>query len=947
MKIFDDHNRMRISILLLLSLTMCTVVSAEIKYSTGAKESKIMSLLENRRSNLSGYSEAGISTRGDHRLPTEALFRQDEFLIDTNIVYVSAAVEQINPNITFNGTNYLVVWHDKRNGSGVNDIYGARVSQNGVVLDSAGIAISIETSDAAVPSVAFDGTNYLVSWQDNRNGHSDIYGARVGQDGTVLDPLGIAISMADSNQLCSSIAFDGTNYLVVWHDKRNGSGFTRCDIYGARVSQDGTILDPAGIAIDTTTSYKVYPSVAFDGTNYLVSWQDDRNGTADIYGTRVTQDGVVLDSSGIAISTAEYEQGSPAITWDGTNFLVSWTDMRNGLDCDIYGARVNQDGVVLDPSGIAFSTASNHQYDPSVAFDGTDYFVFWTDERNPSSSYDIYGARVSQDGVVLDPAGIAISIADNYQWEPTVAFDGTNYLVAWADKRNLASGNYQHDIYGARVSQDGAVLDSSGTILSMAAYYQLSPSVAFDGTNYLCVWADGRRMDSHDDIHSARVSQDGVILDPAGIAISTAAYDQNAPSVGFDGTNYLIVWHDQRSGYYDIYGARVDQQGMVLDPDGIAISQASSHQAYPAVAFDGTNYMTVWTDSRYVFQYVYGARVSQDGTILDPAGIAIDTSVICYGKPSVAFDGTNYMVVWHVYAGSIYQYEIYGTRVSQDGVVLDPSFIRISLNNPAAQLDPSVAFDGTNYLIVWRDNRISGSGWEIYGARVSQDGMILDSSGIAIDTTTSFKRDPSVAFDDVDYQVVWGDKRNGEFDIYGAKVSTAGSVIDTFAVSLQSGNQFTPALAHGADDQILITYSGWTDSINTHPAHTMHIWGKLYPNVGIEEAAPHTTPYVIHLNVYPTIFSKSLCIEYNLGQSVKRSVIKGQESSSYKGDVALKIYDVMGRLVKLFNYPTDQAFNQIIWSGAGGSGRPLPTGIYFVRLEVGDYEQTEKVLLLR
>ena len=111
------------------------------------------------------------------------------------------------------------------------------------------------------------------------------------------------------DQFSPAVAFDGTNYLVVWEDAR----WAAHDIYGARVSRGGTVLDPTGSRSRPRRDDQRVPSVAFDGTNYLVAWQDGRVGTTyDIYGARVSPAGTVLDPGGIPISTAAGYQGAPA-----------------------------------------------------------------------------------------------------------------------------------------------------------------------------------------------------------------------------------------------------------------------------------------------------------------------------------------------------------------------------------------------------------------------------------------------------------------------------------------------------------------------------------------------------------------------------------------------------------------------------------------------------------
>src|SRR6185295_11972899 len=127
-------------------------------------------------------------------------------------------------------------------------------------------------------------------------------------------------------------------------------------------------------------------------------------------------------------------------------------------------------------------------------------------------------------------------------------------------------------------------------------------------SNYLVVWGDDARAFLYD-VYAMRVSTAGALGDgtaaTGGVAISTAAQSQGQAAVAFDGTNHLIVWIDSRAlviGPYDIYGMRVSRTMALQDgtaaTGGFLISSAANAQTKPAAAYDGTNYLVVWEDSR-------------------------------------------------------------------------------------------------------------------------------------------------------------------------------------------------------------------------------------------------------------------------------------------------------------------------------------------------------------
>jgi hypothetical protein len=668
----------------------------------------------------------------------------------------------------------------------------------------------------SVPSVAFDGTNFLVVWEDTRGPSGrDIFGARVRPDGTVLDATGIPISMAPNDQGAPAVAWGGTSFLVVWHDFRNDDGTAKSSIVGARVSSSGTVLDSAGIPISSTDSL-LNPSVAWNGTNFLVAWEAFVGGNFDIRAARVDTNGTVLDAAA-NVSTASNGQFAPQVASNGASFFVVWQDQRSGSSSDIYGARVSGAGTVVDPAGIPVSTATGNQLEPALAWNGTHYFVAWSDLR--ASKLEIYGARVDATGSVADGNGILISTTAIAQSEPSISAVGTTFFVVWQAHKSSNTT----DVFASRVSAAGVVLDPNRIAIATGPSSHNSPAVATAAANVLVAWQDDR---AGTDTYAARVAGTNV-LDPDGFLVSKAAAAQTDPDLAFDGTQFFAVWTEWRNGTYDIYGARLSADGEPLDGTGIPIATGSANQARPAVAWGGGRFFVVWLQGGAL----RGARVSTAGAVLDASNVLLPVATRA-ADADVAWDGTNFLVVWEDVAQTrpTYQSDIRGARVtSNTGTVVDSVGIAISTAT-GAQTNPAVASNGTSSFVTWADFR-SGTSLDVFGARVN-GGTVVDPNGIAVSTATRAQAEPDVASDGSGFQVVWTDYRNGDVaDVYGARVSSTGAVVDTTGkpISTNSGNQGDPSIAFNRE-----FFVAWRDERNDP---TGDIYGARVVNGDVQDAS--------------------------------------------------------------------------------------------------------------
>lgn len=482
----------------------------------------------------------------------------------------AGAGSQINPSAGFDGTNYVVAWTN--NNAGIN-LFGARVSTAGVVLDTrtegtvtgvGGVSISSAAGNQENESLLCKTGGCIIVWQDSRNAattSNDIF-AQLLTTTTALAGSGaeFTVSTAGKGQFVPAIASNGTDFFVAWEDGRDSTINTA---FGARVTATGAVTDPDGILLARGNNREATPAVGLAGATTGVFWADSKNFGTDIELVRFSG-ASKLDATGRAVSTAAFSQGSPSVTASAGNFLVVWNDSRNGVDRDIFGARVDASGNVLDAGGIAIAVAATDQLVPSVASNGTVSLVVWQDRRN--GNFDILGALVDNATGSVTARDIPICTVAGDQLRPSVAFDAASgqFLVVWGDDRIATDAN----IFGARVTAAGAVLDPDGVSISSATNGQFSPRAAFLAGRALVVWED-RRNDALGDIFGVRLTIGSGIssIDPDAFSISGgAAGEQNQPTVAVVKGSFLVAWTDGRNvntSGTDIFGQQVGQSGAI------------------------------------------------------------------------------------------------------------------------------------------------------------------------------------------------------------------------------------------------------------------------------------------------------------------------------------------------------------------------------------------------
>ncbi len=496
---------------------------------------------------------------------------------------------------------YMAVFEGYVSGSEYG-IFGLRMSPTLTTLDSyplvlAQISMQAETHFYRTPGIAGGNGMFYVGWQLYiSDTSSQIYGARVDASGQSLDGEGVPISDPGplSLYLSPDLTWDGTQWIAGW---------TTGSLSLARIDADGTVLDPGGVGLSVSSG--IFAPTGTGGL-HLVRSEAAGWGPApyDVFQSPVS---AALDlGPDQCISLSAPGQIQPDLVVGANGYLLVYRSDTSD-ESRIMAHPLDTDGDVITPEPVLLATGAVDR--PRTAFDGNNYLVLWSDD----GVGEIHGRRLTQDGTVLDAADI-------------VVLDGSEPDAVGRDSQFFVTASQAGGVHGARVSGDGTVIDSPPLLLGTGSNF--GPRVAKVGEYYVTAWEATDATDGSEIVMSL-TAMNGVVVGPIDVTLPGDGLAHHRPAIAA-GETALIVWEDDRDGNGNLYGRRLSSTVTFLDPaTGFVIVDAENNQQEAAVAWDGAQFLTCFTDDRGVVNVldrrtdVYRNWVTPVGLVDDPTGVSL------------------------------------------------------------------------------------------------------------------------------------------------------------------------------------------------------------------------------------------------------------------------------------------------------------------------------------
>ncbi|TWT40447.1 Microbial collagenase precursor [Phycisphaerae bacterium RAS1] len=508
------------------------------------------------------------------------------------------------------GADFLVVGRKV----GINAQYifpaAARVrGSDGAVLDSAPLTLG-GSFVGRVPAVVALGGRWLAAWHQNSthdNPYASTLGAFINADGTTTPAFTIhgPFSTSGGNGVFElALASSGSQALMV--QSQELSSGVETDLLARMVGADGTVQPMINLTPWVGNQYK--PRAAWDGDQFVVVFQDQRNRLADwtldqldarsdLFAMRIGPTGTVLDAQGFVFSATPASETDPNIAARAgvslltgsvldndslhANYCIHYERMGVGGNSRPVAAAMAAPAAGDVPIDVAFSSAGSSDSDGMIAFyiwefgDGAS-----STQANPTHTYLDAGPfvatlTVTDDGGASTTQTVLVKALAPNQLPVAVATADTYAGVLPLDVVFSAAGSYDPDGFIGNVEW---LFSDGGTYWGTTAYHTFTePGPQTVTMN--CYDARGG------------VGTTSLIINAAGVNLPPVALASATPASGNTPLNVQF----SSAGSYDADGAIVTYQWTFGDSSGDISSEPNPVHTY---ANSGTYVatLTVWDD---------------------------------------------------------------------------------------------------------------------------------------------------------------------------------------------------------------------------------------------------------------------------------------------------------------------------------------------------------------
>jgi hypothetical protein len=368
-------------------------------------------------------------------------------------------------------------------------------------------------------------------------------------DNANFTPLGggdVRISGDIAPSGTGGLAYSGASYAAAYTGTNGGF-----NVYLSTITPAGQVVTPPGETLVTLVNADASGGpLVWVGDRYGLAWQDRRTGDYEVFFT-------ILDAAGTkkhADTQLTFAPGfsvNVALAWNNSEFLAVWQDDRDG-PFNLFGQRISVDSVPIGGNvKLTTDTGGLGNEAPSVAAGVKTVGVAWA--LGDAISHLVQFQAFSLD--LTAPASAPITLTDGTTQAvyPTVVWNKDRYVIVWYDKTAFPKA-----IWGATVGEDGTLLTPAKPLTSPGNFRSRYPSVKPLGDRLLLVYSDDRDQNQGYEIYSRMVTPTLDPLTPE-LRVTNAPRDSVYPIAAFgpEGNVGILFRDDRENGNQNVYFTRL------------------------------------------------------------------------------------------------------------------------------------------------------------------------------------------------------------------------------------------------------------------------------------------------------------------------------------------------------------------------------------------------------